>query len=166
LFLQLRSRAYVAGGDYEDAVRDCTEIIRLEPTNGLARARRGLIYSRKGNFERALHDYREAAQLSPGDPHLWNSLAWLLATCPSDSVRNGKESVEAAKKACDPTHWEQVVYLDTLAAAYAEAGDFKQAIQFQGQALSKQVTAGERLKLEAHMELYRRGLPYHENGAQ
>src|SRR5262249_19208480 len=62
-------------------------------------------------------------------------LAWLWATGP-DGVRDGKRAVEAATRACELTDWKENEFLDTLAAAYAEVGDFDKAVEYQKKAVS------------------------------
>ncbi len=62
-------------------------------------------------------------------------MAWLRATCPVARVRNGKEAVEAATNACELTNWEKWEYIDALAGAFAEAGDFEKAVNYQEQAI-------------------------------
>lgn len=76
----------------------------------------------------AVAHFREALKLKSDWPEVLNNLAWTLATSPDASVRNGKEAIEHATRACELTQQSQPVFLVTLAAAYAEAGQFDKAI--------------------------------------
>ena len=94
------------------------------------------------------------------DPRVLNTLAWLLATCPQDAIRNGSRAVVLAQRACEGDGWKEAAYIDTLAAAYAEVGDFAQAEKFMLQALEN---PGEHAAvLQEHLVAFRAGKPWRE----
>jgi Zn-dependent protease len=123
---------------------------------------RGLVESRRGEWQRAIEDYRESLRLQPKAAIAHNNLAWLLAACPVDALRNGEEAVERATSACKATGWSNPSCLGTLAAACAEVGDFDQAVRLQKRALAD--PAYRRMYGEATVSgrllLYEQGLPY------
>jgi hypothetical protein len=80
-------------------------------------------------FAEALQAYREAVRLHPDDPVALNNLAWSLAANPRQELRNGREAVEFASKAVELTSQHQPVFMGTLAAAYAEDGQFAKAVE-------------------------------------
>ena len=106
----------------------------------------------KGDPAGAIADYRKAIVIDPKYAEAYNSLAWLLATSPRDDLRNGKQAVEYALKGAELTAWKNPGSLETLAAAYAEARNFRQAIKWQTRALTfpeakDDEPANQRLKL-------------------
>jgi len=92
-------------------------------------------YARNNQFTNALADYQKAVELEPTNSHPLISLASFLATCPDPSFRNGTQAMVFAHKACDPDHSKYQLGLTGLAAAYAETGDFEQAVNLQNKAL-------------------------------
>ena len=82
-----------------------------------------------GEFAEALQAYREAARLYPNDPMALNNLAWSLAANSRQELRDGKEAVQLAGKAVELTGQQQPVFMGTLAAAYAEDGQFAKAVE-------------------------------------
>jgi cytochrome c-type biogenesis protein CcmH/NrfG len=104
----------------------------------------------------------------PGNPHLLSNLAWVLATCPQAAVRDGVRAVELAQQAVRLTDGNDPSMLGTLAAAYAEAGRFPEAITTIQNACALASGAGDRALLEKDqqlLELYRRNQPYREAAA-
>jgi tetratricopeptide (TPR) repeat protein len=88
-----------------------------------------------------------------------NELAWSLATSTDKSVRNGKEAVERARRACEHTDFEVVYHIDTLAAGYAELGDFDSAIHWANRAL---IDAPTNPRVLEHLEIFKRRRPLWE----
>ena len=90
-----------------------------------------------------------------------NNLAWVLATSPEDKLRNGKRAIELAKQACEVTEYKQAHILSTLAAGYAETGDFETAITWSKKAVE---SGGDELKgqLTKELESYEDKKPWRE----
>jgi hypothetical protein len=94
-----------------------------------------------------------------------NDTVWLLATNPNASVRNGAEAVELAQRAANFSGGNQPAILGTLAAAYAEAGHFPEALRTGEEAVRLAAAAGNRdlgEKIRSCLELYRAGKPYRQ----
>ena len=121
-----RGSAWVEKKEFDKAINDYNEAIRLDPTLALARFVRGDVWSAKKEYDKAIDDYTEAVRLDPKYALAYSKLASLLATCPDKSVRDGKQAVLVATRTCELTQWKNANDLDTLAAAYAEVGRFRQ----------------------------------------
>jgi protein O-mannosyl-transferase len=118
-----------------------------------------------GRFGEAAQQYRLALAQSPDATEWLNNLAWLLATCPEDAVRDGPEAVRLAQHACELTKYETTIYLGTLAAAQAEAGRFAAAVSTAQKACDNAQAKGETELLENNrrlLELFKSQQPFHE----
>jgi tetratricopeptide (TPR) repeat protein len=159
-----RGRAWQQKGDFGRAIADYYESLRLSPKDTSALNARATARQSRGHYPDAIADFAHAQELDPKNPFALNGMAWLRATCPDERFRDGAKAVEDATRACELSDWKSAAYLDTLAAAYAEAGNFAKAIEWQNKAL---VLASEELQaqLRAHLELYQSGKPYREDPA-
>jgi hypothetical protein len=88
--------------------------------------------------------------------------AWLWATCPDARYRDGKRAVESATRACELSEWKDAVFIDSLAAANAEAGDFEAAVKWQSKANELYPAAEDKKQEEERLKLYREKKPYRE----
>jgi tetratricopeptide (TPR) repeat protein len=158
-----RGSAYLRLRDWNRAVADFNEALRRDPGHIRARANRGYALEMLNQNAAALEDFREALRRDPKDPEANNALAWVRATCPEEAIRNGDEAIRLALKACEYSRWQNSSFVDTLAAAYAETGDYTNAVKFQQRALDdKDVPAATRQEMESRLALYREGKPYRE----
>ncbi len=158
-----RASAYNATGRYDEAIKDWNEGLRLNPNDSTALAMRGIAYFKTSQFDKADRDAIEAVRLSPTNGAALNSLAWFRATCPVASFRNGKEAVETATKACEFAKWTRWEWVDTLAAALAETGNFEQAVIYEKQAMGMSgVEEKDRKNMQHSLALYEHQQPNHE----
>ena len=117
-----------------------------------------------GQLKEARQSYEEAVQAGPKSAEAHNALAWLLATCWEDSVRDGKRAVEVATKLCELTAWKDSNALDTLAAACAEANQYDDAVKWQKKVLERPdaLSHAGREQAKARLKLYEAKKPYRE----
>lgn len=161
--------AYVSRGTahenlkhYDRAIKDYSEAIRLAPKVAVSYANRASSYDKLGRYQEAVRDYEEAIRLDPRDDETLDSFAWLLATVATPALRDGKRAVQIARQACELTGWGKPNHIDTLAAAYARAGDFASAVKWQRKALEDPEFRKAREARE-RLVLYRAGKAYPPN---
>lgn len=155
-----RATVYNALGKYDEAIKDFTEALRLNPKDAYALANRGFAYSQNGEYDKAFKDFTDGVRLDANNDEACNNLAWLRATCPIASMRDGKAAELMAMKACDLTRWTRI---DTLAAAYAEAGDFTNAVNYEKKAIEMDgISKDDSSGLQQRLSLYEEHKPYRE----
>ena len=149
LLLQL-AMFYTLDQKPQKALEAFAAVIKEDPKNWMAFRGRGDTYLGLGKQADAVADYEAALKFDPENSGVLNNLAWLLATSPDAKLRNGRRAVELATSACKLTDYKQAHILSTLAAAHAEAGDFKTAIEWS----TKAVDLGEgKVKDQLRQEL-------------
>jgi tetratricopeptide (TPR) repeat protein len=161
-----RGLAWRAQHETDKALADFNEAIRLAPEARGAYLDRGIIWEEKGEYAKALADYDHTIRLSPKDPHTHNARAWLLATCPDATYRDGAKAIESAKKACELTESKQAMFLDTLAAAFAETGEFESAVKWQSKAIELAPSPEDKRDFQARLRRYEDKKPYRQNRPQ
>ena len=159
-------------GNSVQAAAQYERAIQIDPAHADAHINLAIHLTNARSYTAALKHYRKVLELRPD--HAWtyydrsmvslaNNLAWILATNPDAKIRNGAEAIRHAKAAVAATGGDEPGFLDTLAAAYAEAGKFSEAVKTAQRALSavtakKQVDLAE--QIESRLKTYQRGEPY------
>jgi tetratricopeptide (TPR) repeat protein len=115
--------------------------------------------------DEAIGCFQQALQIKPDSLDVLNKLAWLLATSPNAHIRDGVQAIKYAERACELTHYHVTILVSTLAAAYAEAGRFDDAMATAQKACALAEESGKQDLLEKNqklLELYRAHQPYRE----
>jgi tetratricopeptide (TPR) repeat protein len=148
-------------GDFDTAIADFTQVIQIDPKADPVYYQRASAYAGKGAYDKAVLDLTQAIQINPKNLGAYNDLAWILATAPQDNLRDGKKAVEYANQACQLSGWKIRATLDTLAAAYAEAGDFENAINLENKILAiPQLPQAAEANAQSRLKLYELRQPY------
>ena len=182
-----RGFIYLVSGNSDMALADLSQAIKLDPNVALFHLQKGFAYGMQQRYAEAEQEWKAALRVRPDYGPAYSALGWLQATCPDPAFRNATQAVENSKRGAQlgapkmlaaiaaaggmvpastkPTHYEPGLAwsLDALAAAYAEAGDFQQAVAVQRLAIAHNDTAPNPLatKEQALLALYQQQKPYH-----
>lgn len=149
-------------GDAEAALERFEESIRIKPDSPEPRQCAAHALISLGRIQDAMREFHAAIERQSSDPETFNNFAWLLATNPDPTLRDGALAVQLAERACEMMD-NPAAYLDTLAAAYAEVGRFDDAIRTAERARTKALETGHHAlaRATAHeLEFYRAGKPF------
>jgi tetratricopeptide (TPR) repeat protein len=133
---------FLIQGKYEQAFAEFRETIKLNPSHVKARYQLGKNLYVHGNRADGMMELQKSIFIEPSNEGIRNDLAWMLATAPEESLRNGPRSLEFALDVNKATGGKNPFFLDTLAAAYAENGNFIEALQVAQHALDLAQSAG------------------------
>ncbi len=157
--------ALVEQGKPAEAIEQLRAALHFQP-DARARTQLAALLYQTSNFRDAIAEYRQALVTKPDEPEALNNLAWLLATCSDATLRDGREAVRLAERACQLSGYNDARTLGTLAAAYAEAGRFTNAVPTAERAIQLARAAGDTqlASMGAQLlSLFRAGKPYHES---
>jgi Flp pilus assembly protein TadD len=157
--------ALLRKGSIDEAIIHYEKALELLPGNADAHANLGSALLAKGRIAEAIGQYKEALTLAPENVAAQSNLAWLLATSPDSSLRNGPEAVLLAEQANRSSGGKRPLVLRILAAAYAEAGRFSEARATAYEALQAADDQGNSALsdfLRKEIVLYESGQPYHK----
>jgi cytochrome c-type biogenesis protein CcmH/NrfG len=156
-------------GKLDEAIDYCQAALKIQPHDTKIHYLLGNTFSSQGKWAEAIAEYKAVLQIEPDHLFALNDLAWLLATASDPHFRDGSEAVQLAEKACQLSNYQVTKYVGTLAAAYAEAGRFADAVKTGKIAISLAAAAkNERLaqKNRELLELYQLKRAYHEPAIQ
>jgi len=170
--LHTRGDMLLSLGRISEALRDYSKVIKITPNDSVAYSSRADAWYQSNEYAKAICDLTKAIELHVNGPETYSNLAWLLSTCPDNKLRDGKRALEIAQKAWTIVSlpaWQQYLphVYSTIAAAYAENGNYEMAVQCQSKAIElarkdKNITdIGE---WEVHLKLYREKKPLRVNG--
>jgi len=157
--------AFLGSGKPAVALPLMARVARLRPESAEAEDYLAQILLALGQTASATEHLKSALRLQPDSVTPLNNLAWVLATSPRAEARNGPEAVRLAERACQLDGQKHAPFLATLAAAYAEAGRFQEAIITAGKVHDMALKADDTAAAQAALErvaLYRASKPFHE----
>ncbi len=162
-----RGQAYFALHNYQSAIADFNSALGISRGFYLAGVKRAEANDRLGHHRQALSELDHIIGLQPlpnTRAFVLTTRAWILATCSDSHFRNGKQAVADATAACHIDSWDSWDYIDTLAAAYAEAGDFENAVKFEQKAIRKARDPKAKEDAQKRLEMYQQQHPFHFAG--
>jgi len=163
------ANALLQQGNASQAMTHYYQAIRIKPDCADAHYNLASILVGRGKSGKAAEHLRQALLSEPDHTGAMNNLAWLLATCPEQDIRDGAEAVRLAKRACQLTDHQDPKFLDTLAAAHAETGQFDQAIATAERAINLATSngqAGLAKEIRTRLELYQSAGAYRQEPAK
>ena len=156
------AKALLQKGRVAEAMVHYRKFLEIEPENVEARNILGTALIQQGRIREAIEQWQDALAIEPENGNAASNLAWVFATCPDDSIRDGRRAVELAQKALRISGGKIPMVFRVLAAAYAEDGRFSQAIEsaHRGADLAtSQGNSGLAAELQSNIALYQAGTP-------
>ena len=161
------AKAFLKKGQVAEAMVHYRKLLEIEPQNVEARNTLGTVLVQDGHVKEAIDQWQDALAIQPENGNAASNLAWVFATCPEDSLRDGTRAVELGEKALRISGGKIPMIFRVLAAAYAENGRFADAVETaqRGAALAtNQGNPGLASELESNITVYQSGRPLRDPG--
>lgn len=158
-------RLLLGRNELEEAEGHFAAAIEIQPEVPGAYYYMGRVLFLRGHPSEGIKRFRQAVDLNPKFVDALGTLAWVYATHPDPRIRDGGQAVVMAERACKLTGRKVPALLDTLAAAYAEAGDFDRAVAFAVRAEELAKRAGDGVlasRIRSHLGRYLERKPFHQ----
>jgi tetratricopeptide (TPR) repeat protein len=158
-------KAFLAKGQQREAMIQFQKVLKNNPLDPKANYHLGIALFQKGRVDEAIAHFQKALEAQPDFADAWDRLdnaAWLLATSPDVSFRNGPKALALAKQLDRLSGGNNPAILDTLAAAYAETGQFPEAVDAAQRALALALPQNNTAladTLRQHIKLFQAGSP-------
>jgi tetratricopeptide (TPR) repeat protein len=152
-------------GKLDDAIAEWNKSLAFSPVSTEARVNLGGAFMMQARYKEALAHWRAALELEPKRLPVLTNVAWMLATCPDASIRNGAEAVRLAEQALALAGSRDAMLFDILGAAYAEAARFPEAVKAAAHAAALAELGSDRSlvqELRDRAALYRKNAAFHE----
>jgi predicted Zn-dependent protease len=156
------AKALLQKGQVADALTHYRKLVDLQPDNMEVHNIVGTVLVQQGRVQEGVEEWQKVLSIEPGNGNAMSNLAWVFATSPDQSIRNGAKAVQLAEQAVRISGGRIAILFRTLAAAYAENGRFVDAIQTAQRGVelaNSQGNSGLATELQAHIALYREQQP-------
>ncbi|MGA7699259.1 MAG: tetratricopeptide repeat protein, partial [Thermoguttaceae bacterium] len=154
-------------GSTAEAIAEFQSALKCKPDKANAHYNLAECLERQGNYAEAMASWRAALRLQPNDVDTVDQVAWRLATSPDAAIRDGQQAIELAQLAVRRSEGNDPRPLSALAAAYAEVGQFSQAVEMAQRAINVAAQRGDAADdIRAQIKLYRANRPYHGSPGQ
>jgi len=150
-------------GKLDESITHYTKAVQLNPNSAVTYYYLARALDSKDRTQEAITHFREALRIKPDWEKPMNSLAWILATHSQDRFRNSAEAIQLAQRACELTDYQDPGLVDTLAAAYAAAGRFDDAVATAEMAVQLTASGDNKQRhqdIQNRLQLYKAHQPY------
>jgi len=156
------AKALLQKGQVDDALIHYRKLLELQPDNIEVHNIVGTVLTQQGRVGEGVEEWQKVLAIQPDNGNAMSNLAWVFATSPDQSLRDGPKAVELAEQALRISGGRIPILFRTLAAAYAESGEFSKAIQTAQQGIelaNSQGNSGLATELQGNIALYQEQRP-------